>query len=190
MIAYKTSGDWEDVTSAGRNNIVFEGRNKEYGAYFVRQRYNGALLLALFIAASVGVLLAAVPFVFNLLNKNKATVNSGTIHLVAHLKNPVKPFIPPKVITRTVTPLRHAITHVKTQRYTQPVIVKHQPIQQIVTTSSVTKAVIGTSTVKGNAIILGTGGNIGAGTAIAKPALQKPFLIVQRMPTFKGDFKR
>ena len=45
-MAEKTSGRWDDVTSYGRNEIVFEGKNKAYGAYFVRRKYQNILLLA------------------------------------------------------------------------------------------------------------------------------------------------
>src|SRR5688572_4943980 len=32
--------DWNDATQDERNDIVFEGRNRDYGAYEMRRKYN------------------------------------------------------------------------------------------------------------------------------------------------------
>jgi periplasmic protein TonB len=37
---FLSSGKWQRVTSNKRNNIVFERRNKAYGAYLIRRDYN------------------------------------------------------------------------------------------------------------------------------------------------------
>src|ERR1700739_3657213 len=62
-MGHKTSGSWDDVTSLGRNDIVFEGRNKAYGAYYVRQRYNYALLLGLLFSLSTVIVGSSVPII-------------------------------------------------------------------------------------------------------------------------------
>ncbi|HTB06963.1 MAG TPA: TonB family protein [Bacteroidia bacterium] len=77
MKGHKTSGDWSDVTSYGRNEIVFEGRHKEYGAYAMRQRYSHVLLLGLLVSVSTGILCAGIPFVINLIDKHKEIVIPG-----------------------------------------------------------------------------------------------------------------
>ncbi|MCO5259383.1 MAG: energy transducer TonB [Crocinitomicaceae bacterium] len=44
---YYTSRTWLQVTSTARNNVVFESRNKAYGAYKIRNDYNRNLILIL-----------------------------------------------------------------------------------------------------------------------------------------------
>ena len=53
MAEEKTLGGWMDVTSEIRNEIVFEGRNKEYGAYFVRRLYNKSVFIAISVSIAV-----------------------------------------------------------------------------------------------------------------------------------------
>lgn len=45
LYEYFSSIGWQQVTSSTRNNVVFENRNKEYGAYELRSNYNKNLLL-------------------------------------------------------------------------------------------------------------------------------------------------
>ena len=52
-----------DLRTASFNDIVFEGRNKLYGAYVLRQLYERHLARALAIAVSLTLLLVASPLV-------------------------------------------------------------------------------------------------------------------------------
>jgi protein TonB len=53
------------------DEIVFEGRNKEYGAYYLRKRYRRFLAIAFFIAF-IGIIAAMVsPVIAAYQNKNK-----------------------------------------------------------------------------------------------------------------------
>ena len=45
------NSDWNNVVSDVRNDAVFDNRNKEYGAYWIRKNYNRVVLLAFYIAA-------------------------------------------------------------------------------------------------------------------------------------------
>lgn len=56
---YFSSKNWQQVTSSTRNDIVFQERNKEYGAYKIRQDYDKRVILiilslCLLIGASYG----------------------------------------------------------------------------------------------------------------------------------------
>lgn len=44
---FLSSKTWQEVTSTDRNEIVFEERNHEYGAYQIRKNYNTRLILIL-----------------------------------------------------------------------------------------------------------------------------------------------
>jgi protein TonB len=45
---YFTARSWQQVTSEIRNEIVFDGRNREYGAYILRTEYDKRLMLIMF----------------------------------------------------------------------------------------------------------------------------------------------
>ena len=45
LYEFFTSIHWQQVTSSNRNDIVFEEKNKNYGAYQIRRDYNKNLLL-------------------------------------------------------------------------------------------------------------------------------------------------
>lgn len=42
---YFSARNWQQVTSSTRNDIVFESRNKEYGAYMIRKNYDKRMLI-------------------------------------------------------------------------------------------------------------------------------------------------
>jgi protein TonB len=48
MYEFFSSRNWQQVTSSTRNDVVFEKRNKEYGAYAMRRDYNKHLIAILF----------------------------------------------------------------------------------------------------------------------------------------------
>src|SRR5687768_11452088 len=50
------------------NDIVFEGRNKLYGAYLLRQIYHRHLVLATFIAISLFMLFLSIPLIARLIS--------------------------------------------------------------------------------------------------------------------------
>ncbi|MES2798400.1 MAG: TonB family protein [Bacteroidota bacterium] len=53
---YYTSRSWQQVTSASRNDVVFEDRNRSYGAYQIRKDYNRNLIvIMLCISGSIGI---------------------------------------------------------------------------------------------------------------------------------------
>lgn len=57
---YFSAKNWQQVTSSVRNEVVFEKRNKEYGAYVIRRDYNKRMILIMFgMLGSVGVACAA-----------------------------------------------------------------------------------------------------------------------------------
>ncbi|MFN4812283.1 MAG: TonB family protein [Bacteroidota bacterium] len=45
--------NWNDVTDFGRNNIVFQNRNHEYGAFVIRRDYNQHLFWALLLSCAL-----------------------------------------------------------------------------------------------------------------------------------------
>lgn len=129
------------------NEVVFEKRNKEYGAYALRNEANVFLKKALFIGVGLFGLLAMTPLLINTLKPKAAKT---TIYVPINLKNVDRPddriekpeprVIPPK-----------APVQVKTQSLTPPTptrdAVKEETINQ-----KVDDAVISTTTTPGVAV--------------------------------------
>ena len=129
------------------NEVVFEKRNKEYGAYALRNEANVVLKKALFIGVGLFGLLAMTPLLINTL---KPKAEKTTFYVPINLKNVDRPddriekpeprVIPPK-----------APVQVKTQSLTPPTptrnAVKEETINQ-----KVNDAVISTTTTPGVAV--------------------------------------
>ena len=60
-VAFTMDRAWSNVTLPERNDLVFEGRHREYGAYQLRKEYDHRLVIAFGCAVGLLVLLAAVP---------------------------------------------------------------------------------------------------------------------------------
>lgn len=63
--------DVNKIMSTDLLDIIFEGRNKEYGAYELRRQYNKRLTISLIITASIALLFLLGSFVSQLNEKNK-----------------------------------------------------------------------------------------------------------------------
>ena len=60
LYEYFSAKSWQQITSAERNELVFEDRNHEYGAYQIRSNYSRNLILVmagviLFIGTTFGI---------------------------------------------------------------------------------------------------------------------------------------
>lgn len=63
---YYSNRSWQQVTSQSRNNVVFEKRNKKYGAYTIRRDYDKRILLILLsFISSIGLSYGAYIFMKN-----------------------------------------------------------------------------------------------------------------------------
>lgn len=95
-------------------DIVFEGRNKEYGAYELRKQYNKRLRNALLITVALGALIFLTAFIANVTKSRKGKVEVAEVQLETiqqeEQKNepppppPPKPPEPPKVEMAKFTP--------------------------------------------------------------------------------------
>lgn len=177
-----------DLTSEAWCNLVFEGKNKQYGAYRMRQesgrRHTTALLVTLLIAA-VGFSLPALMKMVVKQNTQDAMVEVTTLTKLppAEVKNNdviKKPDLPPP------PPLKSTI------KFTPPVIKKDEEVREedeIKSQEELTQAktAISIADVKGNDEV--NGADIADLREIAQEAPveeDKPFISVEQMPQFPG----
>jgi periplasmic protein TonB len=64
--------DWNNVVSPSRNEIVFSGRNQNYGAYQIRKNYNNTVAVTVGIVALTCGLLFAAKFLFDMKSASDA----------------------------------------------------------------------------------------------------------------------
>ena len=107
--------DANKILSSDLLDLVFEGRNKEYGAYELRKRYNSRLTKALIITVSLALLIFLTSFLMNVAaERSKGQVQVQEVKLEdiqqQEEKNepppppPPKPPDPPKVEMAKFTP--------------------------------------------------------------------------------------
>jgi protein TonB len=89
------------ILSADFLDILFEGRNKEYGAYELRKSYNKRLTTALGIMVGIAVLIFIISFVAKSINidddANKPVIKDVTLSEIKNEPPPPPPPPPPKL---------------------------------------------------------------------------------------------
>ncbi|MCR5887727.1 TonB family protein [Hymenobacter sp. J193] len=184
-----------NLLTASLDDIVFEGRNKAYGAFVLRQLYRRHLQAAVGIATALFLLLVATPLLVRyfwpepVLVSPPLTIPDEGIKLidVAELMKPkaqsqaaVAPPVvrPPDEIVPTVKP---------DELVTQPDIKPVTP-----TTNSYSElpdgTLVGPVAIPGNGTVTSTGSDSGKTTVVAV-APPKPFLTAEVMPAFAGGDK-
>ena len=186
-MGHKTNGDWSDVTSLGRNDIVFEGRNKIYGAYYIRQQYDRALLLGLLFSLSLIVVGGGVPLLISKLTHHNipAPAIFDKDHLIYQVVN-ITPPTPPK---KNVTPPPPTPPKKQPEASNNPPVVAVQPmhIDTDKTQRDLLHQVVGTTDIPGKQTQdpgpQPTPNPQPPSTGVA----EAPFHIVEHMPKFPGD---
>ena len=62
---------WTNVVAEGRNELVFEHKHKEYGAYQIRRNYNRTVFTALTITAISFIFAISIPAILDWINRQK-----------------------------------------------------------------------------------------------------------------------
>ncbi len=179
MNGYNTGGDWTDITSIGRNEVVFEGRHKEYGAFYIRKRYPNALYVSflsaiLFLAAG-----AVAPYAFRNIKLPEAITKPDVVI------SPINTAIHPDVLPKPVTPPHVKPPKPPTVEKTVPLVTKRD-IDTIIMPNPDVPSTPGNATPgegkTGDNLLPGTGNN-----APPIPNVDNGLLLwVSEMPKFPG----
>jgi len=177
----------KDVTL---DDIVFENRNKAYGAYFLRKIYDNNVLLAMLIAAGSFALAIAAPNIIAALTPAEKVEEVKEIKLdLAKLPPPPptnKALPPPPPVMKVEPP-----PAVKTIKFTPPEVA---PDEEVVEPppkqEDIKKAAISNVTNEGapdapivdNIDVVGSG----EGSGVVAPAKEEIFTFVEQMPVMEG----
>ena len=169
--------DWSNAINPDRVELVFANRNKEYGAYQIRKRYEKRVVKALIIALSGVALVISVPILINYLSEARIRNKEKMVQEITLAEPPPidksapppPPVIPPPPVQQTI-------------KFTPPKVVKDEEVEEPPPTQEEVKEVqVSTETREGekNAVELPPENPIGEEEG-------KIFTIVEEMPSFPG----
>ena len=176
--AYKTFDD-----------IVFEGRNREYGAYLLRKVYTRNLWKGLVTAISLFMLFLSIPLVVNKLRPEAPIITEtpkiDTGLTIIEVELPVIEPVTPPPAPEAKPPVQEA--KAPTERFTPPVITNN-PVAQtdVPDQQTLSKTNVGTETVAGDPTIkppVTTGTETGTGTGTVSPPI---LYSADKMPEYPG----
>ncbi|WP_232066249.1 MULTISPECIES: energy transducer TonB [Hymenobacter] len=183
--------DNAQLAQASLNDIVFEGRNKAYGAYVLRRLYNKHVTRALLIAVALFALLVTFPLLARMFSSNDVVEDDKMLKENVLMDAPpldeTKP-PPPPPPPEAPPPPPPKLTTIK---FTPPVVKKDEEVrkvEEIPDQKELEDKVVATVTVKGNtdnpndlAGLEGDGDKV-----VAEVVEQKVYTYVEQMPVFPG----
>lgn len=173
----KFSIDWSSATNPERAELVFEGRNKEYGGYVLRRKYQKRIISALVISLSSIILAFTIPMIMNYLStiklgKETKVTESVTLEEPPPIDKstpPPPPVIPPPPVQQTI-------------KFTPPKVVKDEEAQEPPPTQEEVKDIqVAAVTQEGNKDVIDIPDN-----PIVGDDEGKVFTVVEEMPSFPG----
>ena len=153
------------------DEIIFENRNKTYGAYDLRKRYNAAASLSIFGGIAFGIILMLIALS---LTTKEGTASSGSTSVVIVISPPVIPDLVPPVVPKPPVGMIQTIQNLKPEvtddtAQVTAYIPTTEEISNTVEISNVTDSVIFTEP-----------------DDPELPFETQPFINVQEMPEFPG----
>ena len=171
--------DWTSVLAPGRNNLVFENKNKIYGAYDLRNKYNRTVTIALIITAASFIFAVSLPMIIDWIKQQQdelvVPIDNTIVDLTApppiDEAEPPPPPPPPPPVMETV-------------KFTPPVVTDEEVVDEPPPLQTEETPQISTETHEG------TGDEVivipDEGTGVVAPVKEEIFTIVEQMPSFPG----
>lgn len=164
---------------SGFDDLIFEARNREYGAYQLRKKYNSVLAVATMVAILMGCAAVLIPFLAR--PDNEMILSGGMRTVQVEMEELTPPdeaiYVPPAPPPPETAPVE------ENMKYVPPVVV-----DTVFTTDNSTDAtdefLVNTESTETESFGNGTGGDlISGGDGIE---LEEPFILVEVMPSFRG----
>ena len=172
------------------DEIVFEDRNKQYGAYWLRKNYDDYVVRGLIIAGIAFTLAIAGPMLYELYGPKPEALDQQKIVEVALATPPPPPpsdLPPPPPLPAAPPP--PAVTTIK---FPPPEIVPDEVVQEDPPKQEELKqAAIGTENVKGDENVTFENVEVatsGTGTGVVEPEAPSEFTVVEQMPEAGYNF--
>jgi periplasmic protein TonB len=171
---YDNLRKWLDI-----DDLLFESRNKEYGAYQLRKKYNSVVVAGILVATLMISLAVILPFIFNRGKDNVLNGNRGYTELKMENLEPPKEeiYVPPS------PPPPQSVHVEEAAKYVPPVVVDSVPLLE--KTQLSTDEYMNQTTIE-KLDVTGTGNSDDLTLGQYGSETDEPFLLVEVMPTFKG----
>jgi periplasmic protein TonB len=171
---YDNLRKWLDI-----DDLLFQSRNRDYGAYQLRKKYNSVVVAGIIIASVVVSLAVIIPYIMIPKRDNVLLGNRGYTELNLEKLEPPKEeiYVPPSA------PPPQSVHVEEMVKYVPPVVVDSVPPMektQLSTDEYMNQTINETLDITGT----GTSDNLMGGQD--GTATDEPFLMVEVMPTFKG----
>lgn len=114
--------DYQESKVSDFDDLVFENRNREYGAYQLRKRYNSVLLTGLVIAVFLVTIAVLIPFLARPDSERVVMVGAGFGPVrLENLEQPEEFYVPPAAPPPEPAKIQEAV------KYVPPVVVDTLP---------------------------------------------------------------
>lgn len=160
------------------DEIVFDKRNKEYGAYYLRRVYKKHVTVALTISIILLLLIVAIPLIASYMNKSRLIGEDKTVGLDMMDMNKAKEEAPPPP---PPPPPPEAIA--QKVKFVAPVVVEDSADTGPVFVQDDLNTKVSNTPVDENEIVVSEGGS---DNVIQDNTPQEIFTIVEEQPTFGG----
>lgn len=182
-----------NIDSQEWRDLVFDGRNKNYGAYRLRQSSSKRHIAAFIVVLILMVLVIVIPGLVGAINELRKTEDLGPMDDVTALSNiPIEEQLPEENIVRQEQappppPLKSTV------KFTPPVIAKDNEVRDEDEMKSVSE-VLDTKLQVSMMDVKGTDDKLGVDiadlrenrTIVEEKPQEKPFTTVEQMPTYPG----
>ena len=182
--------DASQFAKASLDDIVFEGRNKAYGAYLLRRLYNKHITRASIIATILFFLFISIPLINRMLASDdeeevvERIITEVDLAPPPPLEEQAPPPPPPPDLPPPPPPVRAQV------KFTPPVVKRDEEVRQeeeIPDVEQLKDVDIGKKTVEGvKGAPLDLGNIDGTSDVVAEVVEEKPYTYVEQMPTFPG----
>jgi protein TonB len=175
-----------NYATASLDDIVFETRNKSYGAYVLRKIYNKHVTVATIIAIALFVLFLSLPLIANLIGGGEEEVAMVEERIVELTEPPSLENKPPPPPPPDLPPPPPPV--VSTVKFTPPVIKKDEEVreeEEIPDQKELEDVVIAEKTVVGNTNVEVLQ-EVEAPSAVGEVVEDKIFTFVEQQPSFPG----
>ena len=96
------------ILQANVLDIIFESKNKEYGAYELRKNYHKRARKAMMVTVTFGLVVASIPLIAGLLSPEATrTLLPQSREVIIQTIDPVIPVVPPRTCRNTTNSCRN-----------------------------------------------------------------------------------
>ncbi|MGB3947175.1 MAG: TonB family protein [Bacteroidia bacterium] len=179
MAENKLFNSWTNVISESRNELVFENKNKVYGAYDLRKKYNRTVTIALIITSLSFAFIVCFPMILDWIQQKEEEVVLPVDNTLVDLTAP-----PPIDETEPPPPPPPPPPVMETVKFTPPVVTDEEVVEDPPPIQTEETPQISTVTQEGTGddeIIIPE-----QTTGVVEPVKEEIFTIVEQMPEFPG----